>query len=63
VFEAFSNDSKGECLDARHGFFAVCSVAEYASKVGYFCQPPAVTFMFELDRKGHSGTVTSGPAV
>jgi hypothetical protein len=63
VLEALGNDAKGESLDARDGFIAVGSVAEDASQIRHFCQPPAVALAFKLDRKCHGGTVTSGPAV
>ena len=63
VFEALGNDAKGQGLDSGHGFVAVGSVAQDARQVRYFRQPPAVTLTLKLDRKGHAGTVTSGPAV
>jgi hypothetical protein len=63
VFEALGDDAKGESLNARHGFIAIGSVAQNASKAWYFRQPPPVTLAFKLDRKRHAGTVTSGPAI
>ena len=63
VFEALGDNAKGKGLDARHRFIAVGSITHNASKVRHFRQPPAVTLAFKLDRKGHVGTVTSGPAV
>ena len=60
MLETLGDDAKGEGLDARYRFIPVGSVAEHASQVRHFGQPPAVTLPFKLDRKGHAGTVTSG---
>lgn len=63
MFEAFGDYAEGESLHARNGFITVRSVAHYASQVGYFGYPPAITFALKLYRESHPGTVTSGPSV
>ena len=60
MFEAFSNDAEGQGLNARDGFIPVGAVAHDAGQRRHFGQPPAVVLAFQLDRKSHAGTVTSG---
>jgi hypothetical protein len=63
VFESLGDHPKGESLNPCHGFVTVGSVAQDASQIRDFRQPPAVAFTFKFDRKNHAGTVASGPAV
>jgi hypothetical protein len=63
VFEAFGNHAESEGLHASDSFIAVGAVAHDASQCRHFRQPPAIILAFELDGKGHAGTVASGPAV
>ena len=63
MFEALGDHSKGKGLNTGDGFVTVRAVAHHASQARHLGQPPAVIFAFKLNRKGHAGTVASGPAV
>ena len=63
MVEALGDDAKGQGLNASDRFIPVRPIAQDTSQVRHFCQPPAVTLPFKLDRKGHACTVASGPAV
>jgi hypothetical protein len=63
MFEAFGEDAKSQGLDARDGFVAVTAVAHDTGESRHFSQPTTIGLAFEFDRKGHRGTLASGPAV
>ena len=63
VFEAFGNHAEGEGLHPGDDLIAVCTIAQDPGQGRDFGQPPTIIFALQLDGKGHTCTVASGPAV
>jgi hypothetical protein len=62
MFEAFSDNTKGQGLDSGDSFIAARTVTHDAGQGGHFSQPAAIGLALKLDRKSQVGTVTFGPA-
>jgi len=62
MFQSLRNHSECQGLHVGHCVIAALPVAHDAREIWHLGNPPAVRFVFDLDREDHVGTVTSEPA-